>query len=199
MQKRNPLPVYKLTLGALYIAVFALASNVPFFSAIQIIPGVPITLQVFLVAMIGLTLGLRGGLATYFAVMLLTLCGLPLMSGGKGGPQVFVGPTSGYIYGWVFIIVICGVYSAFFMERLINKKVFGISLLYPVGFSLCIAGVLLDYLCGAAGLALYGSDKSFPALFVSSLAFMPADAIKAAAACALSKILAKPSIRRGGL
>lgn len=85
MQKRNPLPVYKLTLGALYIAVFALASNVPFFSAIQIIPGVPITLQVFLVAMIGLTLGLRGGLATYFAVMLLTLCGLPLMSGGKGG------------------------------------------------------------------------------------------------------------------
>lgn len=40
--------------------MFALAGNVPVLSAIQIIPGVPITLQVFLVAMMGLTLGVRG-------------------------------------------------------------------------------------------------------------------------------------------
>lgn len=69
-------PVWRLTLGALYAAFFALAGNVPVLSAIQLIPGVPITLQVFLVAMMGLTLGLRGGLTSLGAVWILTFCGL---------------------------------------------------------------------------------------------------------------------------
>ena len=56
-QARKGLSVLQLTLGALYVAMFALAGNVPVLSAIQIIPGVPITLQVFLIAMMGLTLG----------------------------------------------------------------------------------------------------------------------------------------------
>ena len=69
---RRGLSVWQLTLGALYVAMFALAGNVPVLSAIQIIPGVPITLQVFLVAMMGLTLGVRGGLTAYGAVLVLT-------------------------------------------------------------------------------------------------------------------------------
>ena len=39
---RRGLSVWQLTLGALYVAMFALAGNVPVLSAIQIIPGVPI-------------------------------------------------------------------------------------------------------------------------------------------------------------
>ena len=61
-QARKGLSVLQLTLGALYVAMFALAGNVPVLSAIQIIPGVPITLQVFLIAIMWLTLGVRGGL-----------------------------------------------------------------------------------------------------------------------------------------
>lgn len=74
----------RLTAGALYVALFALASNIPLLSAIPIIPGVPLTLQVFLVAMMGLTLGVRGGLTAYAAVLVLTFCGIPLMAGGRG-------------------------------------------------------------------------------------------------------------------
>ncbi len=196
MPQRKYLSVYKMTLGALYIALFALASNIPILSAIQIIPGVPITLQVFLIAMMGFTLGVRGGLAAYAALLALTFCGLPLMSGGKGGPAVFVGPTCGYIYGWVFIIIICGLYSSLLMERLINKKVFGILAHLPVSFVFGIIGVLLDYLCGSVGVSLYGSDKSLPALIISNLAFLPADAIKIGLASLMSLILSKPAVRR---
>jgi biotin transport system substrate-specific component len=196
MAKHNPLSVYRLTLGALYIALFALASNIPVLSAINIIPGVPITLQVFLIAMMGLTLGVRGGVVTYCALLVLTFCGLPLMSGGKGGPAVFVGPTSGYIYGWIFIIIIYGLYSLLLMEKLVNKKLFGFSLHLPVCFLLGIAGILIDYICGSIGLVLYGSSKAFPALFISNLAFLPADAIKIALASVISLMLAKPAIRR---
>ncbi|HHV50909.1 MAG TPA: hypothetical protein GXX54_04300 [Clostridiales bacterium] len=196
MPQRKYLSVYKMTLGALYIALFALASNIPFLSAIQIIPGVPITLQVFLIAMMGFTLGVRGGLAAYAALLALTFCGLPLMSGGKGGPAVFVGPTCGYIYGWVFIIIICGLYSSLLMDRLINKKVFGVLAHLPVSFVFGIFGVMLDYLCGAVGVSLYGSDKSLPTLIISNLAFLPADAIKIGLASLMSLILSKPAVRR---
>ena len=196
MPQRKYLSVYKMTLGALYIALFALASNIPILSAIQIIPGVPITLQVFLIAMMGFTLGVRGGLAAYAALLALTFCGLPLMSGGKGGPAVFVGPTCGYIYGWVFIIIICGLYSSLLTDRLINKKVFGVLAHLPVSFVFGIFGVMLDYLCGAVGVSLYGSDKSLPALIISNLAFLPADAIKIALASLMSLILSKPAVRR---
>ena len=196
MPQRKYLSVYKMTLGALYIALFALASNIPILSAIQIIPGVPITLQVFLIAMMGFTLGVRGGLAAYAALLALTFCGLPLMSGGKGGPAVFVGPTCGYIYGWVFIIIICGLYSSLLTDRLINKKVFGVLAHLPVSFVFGIFGVMLDYLCGAVGVSLYGSDKSLPALIISNLAFLPEDAIKIGLASLMSLILSKPAVRR---
>lgn len=83
MSRKKPIPIFELTLGALYIALFALAGNVPVLSAITI-AGIPVTLQNFLIAMMGLTLGVRGGLLSYGALLLLTACGLPMMSGRKG-------------------------------------------------------------------------------------------------------------------
>ena len=84
-----------ICLGGLLIAIFALAGNVPWLSSIQLIPGVPVTLQIFLIAIMGLIMGTKNGLIVFASLLLLTLCGVPTMSGGRGGPSVFVGPTSG--------------------------------------------------------------------------------------------------------
>ncbi len=197
--KKRPLTPFQITMGALYVALFALASNVPFLSSIQFIPGVAITLQIFLVAMMGLTLGLKGGMVTYIAVLVLTFCGLPLMSGGRGGPAVFVGPTSGYIYGMFFIVLFLGLYSSRCMDRLIRKKVWGMSVHVPVSFALGMLGVLFDYLCGSVGLALSAGHplSEMPALLLSNLAFLPADIIKIGCASVLSLVLfAKPALVR---
>ena len=201
MKPLNHIPVYRLTLGALYIALFALAGNVPFLSAIYIIPNVPLTLQTFIIAMMGLTLGLRSGMISYVSLLVLTFCGLPMMSGGRGGPAVFVGPTCGYIYGWIFVIVLLGLYSSFFIKRLINKKVWGISIHVPISFLLGIVGILLDYACGSLGLILSGAGKTisaFPALLLSNIiAFLPGDTIKMLLASLLSlSLFAKPVQRR---
>ena len=108
------------------------------------------TLQVFLIAMMGLTLGVRGGLTAYGAVLVLTLCGLPMMAGGRGGAAVLLGPTCGYIYGWVFLLVLLGLYADRGMPRLLHKKLWGMSIHLPVSFAVGLAGLALDYLCGSA-------------------------------------------------
>ena len=212
-KRRKQLNIYQMTLGALYVALFALASNVPVLSAIQIIPGVPITLQVFLIAMMGLTLGVRGGLTTYFAVLILTACGLPLMAGGKGGLPVFYGPTCGYIYGWLFIVVLTGLYADLFMDKLIHKNLSGsregksrvgrkllrMSLHLPVSFLVGLIGVFLDYICGSAALAAIGGKtlQELPALLLSNLAFLPGDMVKIGLASVLSlSLFAKPVFTR---
>lgn len=127
---KRSVPVFRLTLGALYVALFALAGNVPVLAAIQV-AGIPVTLQVFLIAMMGLTLGVRGGLTAYGAVLVLTLCGLPMMAGGRGGAAVLLGPTCGYIYGWVFLLVLLGLYADRGMPRLLHKKLRGMSIHLP--------------------------------------------------------------------
>ena len=199
MTTRKHLPVYQLTLGALYIAIFALAGNMPFLS-LYLIPNVPITLQTFLIAMMGLTLGFRGGMVTYISLLLLTLCGLPMMSGGKGGPAALFGPTGGYIIGWVFLILLLGLYSTLYIDRLVNKKVLGISIHLPVSFVLGMTGILLDYICGTLGLIVFYAEKSmadFAKVFAVNSAFLLGDAVKIGLASLFSLLLfAKPALRR---
>ena len=212
-KRRRTMPVFQLTLGALYVALFALAGNVPVLSAIQIIPGVPITLQVFLIAMMGMTLGVRGGLTTYFAVLILTACGLPLMAGGKGGLPVFYGPTAGYILGWLFIVLLTGLYADLFMDKLIHKplsagregksrvgnRLLRMSLHLPVSFLVGMVGVGLDYVCGSAVLAAMSGQSlaELPGLLLSNLAFLPGDMVKVGLASVLSlSLFAKPVFTR---
>lgn len=198
-KSRKPVSPFELTLGALYIAMFALAGNIPILSSIQLIPGVPVTLQIFLVAMMGLTLGVRGGMTTYLALLVLTFCGVPLMSGGRGGPAVFVGPTCGYIYGWFFLILLLGMYSTLAMDKLIGKKVLGMSIHVPVSFAVGMAGLLLVYACGSLGVAAAGGQPltKVPALLLSNIAFLPADAVKIAGASLLSlSLFAKPALKQ---
>ncbi len=191
-------PVWRLTLGALYAAFFALAGNVPVLSAIQLIPGVPITLQVFLVAMMGLTLGLRGGLTSLGAVWILTFCGLPMMAGGRGGPAVFAGPTAGYVFGWFFIVLLTGLYADGPMKRLLRKKWRGMSIHLPAAFLVGMAGGGIDYLCGSLLLAALGGKalSEIPALLLSNLAFLPGDMVKIGLAAFLSlSLFALPYLR----
>ena len=185
--------------GGLFIAFFAIAGNIPGLSAIYLVPNVPITLQVFLVAMMGLILGARGGAMTLSALLILTFCGVPLMSGGKGGPGVFVGPTAGYIFGWYFIVLLLGFYHDFAMDKYIEKKILSISLHVPVSFLLGMVGVLLDYFCGSVGVMLSGGSPvgALPAIFVSNFAFAVGDILKIAAASVFSlSIFATPQLKR---
>ena len=181
---RSRTQAVSLALGGLFCALFFLASNI--LPPIQIIPGVPITLQVLVVAMLGGLLGCKLGFTVLAAIFLMTLAGVPMMSGFSGGPAAFVKPTSGYMIGWVFILLTAGLYRdalrPWLEDRLAGRR----TSLWQAGcFVLTGAGgVLLCYACGAVWLSAYngvGLSAFWPG-FIGNAVFFPADLVKLLAA-----------------
>ena len=65
------------------------------------LPYVPMTLQTLVVLMIGAAYGWRLGVATVIAYLAEGAIGLPVFAGPVGGLAPLVGPTAGYLYGFV--------------------------------------------------------------------------------------------------
>ncbi len=74
---------------------------------------VPMTMQSFAVLVIGAAYGARLGAATLLLYMAEGALGLPVFAGMKGGAQHLVGPTGGYIVGFVLAAGVVG----WFAER----------------------------------------------------------------------------------
>lgn len=77
--------------------------------AINVFGGaVPITAQTLGVMLAGAVLGPWRGAASIVIFLMLTLAGLPLLSGGRGGAGVFAGPSAGFLIGWIFGAFVVG-------------------------------------------------------------------------------------------
>lgn len=92
-----------VTLVILGTALLTLSAkiNVP-------LPYVPITLQTLVVLVIGSVYGWRLGGLTLMAYLAEGAAGLPVFAGPIGGLAPFMGPTAGYLVGFVFAAVITG-------------------------------------------------------------------------------------------
>ena len=103
---------------------------------------VPITGQTFAVLMIAALLGARRGalcLLTYLAEGLL---GLPVFAQGKSGLAAFLGPTGGYLIGFVFAAWAVGALS----ERTWDRRI-------PTTVAAMVLGNLVIYACGLVWLS----------------------------------------------
>src|SRR5262245_11056936 len=91
-----------IVLGALFIYLTARIA-IP-------VPGspVPVTGQTFGVLLVGGALGMRRGIASVLLYILIGLIGVPFFAGGKGGAQVILGATGGYLIGFVAAAAIVG-------------------------------------------------------------------------------------------
>jgi biotin transport system substrate-specific component len=84
------------------IAVFAAivaALGLP--GAFSVFGAVPITAQTLGVMLAGAVLGAWRGMLSIVVLLALVAIGLPLLAGGRGGIGVFVGPSAGYLLGWI--------------------------------------------------------------------------------------------------
>jgi biotin transport system substrate-specific component len=72
------------------------------------LPYVPMTLQTLVVLMIGAAYGWRLGSATVIAYLAEGAIGLPVFAGPVGGLAPLVGPTAGYLFGFVAAAFITG-------------------------------------------------------------------------------------------
>jgi len=88
-------------------------------SALITIPigEVPVILYNFFILMMGLLLGSRWGAASIAVYLLAGGLGLPVFAGGKGGIAILLGPTGGYLIGFLPAVFIIGFISEKFKQR----------------------------------------------------------------------------------
>jgi len=108
---------------------------------------VPMTMQTFVVLLIGITLGSKIGLFTVSLYLLEGIYGLPVFAGTpeKGiGFIYFTGPTMGYLLGFLIAVYFAGSFK--YEKNLINnliKLLFCVSFIYILG--LAWLGVLIGW------------------------------------------------------
>ena len=122
-----------------YFIVILVSSTLLAISAKLKIPfyPVPMTMQTFVVLLIGVCFGwkLGGVIITFY--LFEGIIGLPVFSGTpeKGiGIAYFVGPTMGYLLGFVFAAILAGIFK-FNKNIILNflKLVLSVSIIYILG------------------------------------------------------------------
>ncbi len=98
---------------------------------------VPMTMQTFVVLFLGISFGYKVGVTTIFLYLLEGIAGLPVFSNSpeKGiGIAYFVGPTMGYLIGFIFACFLAG-YFKYNSNYLINflKILVSTSIIYFFG------------------------------------------------------------------
>ena len=150
----------------------------PLSLAIPISP-VPISFTNLAVYFTIYVLGTKRGTISYLIYLLLGLVGLPVFSGFTGGAGKLFGPTGGYLIGFIFMALICGI----FMEKWPTK-------LY-LHFAGMVLGTAVCYLFGTAWLAFQANMGFYAALAAGVIPFIPGDLVKIIIA-----LLAGPLIRK---
>lgn len=172
-----------LTHVALFAALIAVLGLVP---KIDLIAGVPITAQSLGIMLCGTVLGARRGALAVLLFLLLVAVGLPLLSGGRGGLGVFVGPSAGFLIGFPV--------AAFTAGWIVEKWTAPVGVAAFVGAF--VGGILVLYAFGIPGMAIV-LGKSLPEVALLVTPFLPGDLIKVGIAASLTRGLAR--VRPGAL
>ena len=107
--KRNRLTVYEMTLTGLMAAVLCVLGPV---SLVIGVSPVPISLGTLAVCLAAAVLGPRLGTLSCLLYLLLGLAGLPVFTGYTGGAGKLMGPTGGYLIGYLPLALTAGFAAA---------------------------------------------------------------------------------------
>ena len=108
---------------------------------------VPMTMQTFVILLIGITLGYKLGLVTVALYLFEGIIGLPVFASSpeKGiGIVYFIGPTMGYLIGFLVAVYFAGLFK--YDKGIINiflKLTFSVSFIYILG--LFWLGILIGW------------------------------------------------------
>lgn len=147
---------------ALFAAIIAILSQI----SIPTPFGVPVSLQTFGVALCGYFLGAKKGTAALLVWIAIGAVGVPVFTGFKGGFAVLLGLTGGFIYGFIPLVLLCGL-------ELKHK---------PLRIALGAAGILACHLCGAGQYALLMGIDFLQSVLTVSVPFLIKDMVSIAAA-----------------
>jgi len=146
--------------GTLFIALAArFAISLPF-------SPVPITGQTLAVLLTGVLLGSRRAGWCVLTYLVEGSAGLPVFAGGKAGIVYLLGPTGGYLLGFVPAAMLAG----WLAEKGWDRR-------FGTAFAAMVLGNVVIYICGLPWLACFvGTER---VLVVGCLPFIPGDLMKA--------------------
>ena len=118
-----------IIIGSLLLAISA-KIKIPFYP-------VPMTMQTFVVLMLGISLGPKLGVAAVVLYLLEGIVGIPVFSNSpeKGvGLIYFTGPTMGYLIGFIFACFLCGHFKMNTNLVLVfTRLIISVSVIYLLG------------------------------------------------------------------
>lgn len=127
---------------------------------------VPISLTNLVIYFTMYILGMKKGTISYCIYLLIGLVGLPVFSAFTGGAGKLLGPTGGYLIGFIFLALISG----FFIDKWGNNM------------WLCMTGMVLGtivcYIFGTIWLAYQAHMNFGAALWAGVIPFILGDLIK---------------------
>jgi len=172
-KRRNLTRFYDLALvlgGSLFVALSSrVAVPLPF-------SPVPVTGQTLAVLLVGIVLGARRGALSVLLYLTKGMMGLPVFAGGAFGVARLVGPTGGYLWGFVLATFVVGLlaergwgrrmYSAILAMVIGNATIYllalpwlarfvGIERVLPLGLYPFIAGDLAKAVLATVTLATW--------------------------------------------
>jgi len=155
--------------SAAFIGLLSLGAwvSIPFFP-------VPLTLQTLFVLLAGAVMK-RYAVIPVSLYVLLGVLGLPVFHTGVAGFGMLLGPTGGYLIGFVFAALVVGFA---YEHKSVTFRIAGL-----------LAGTGITYVCGVAWLMYSLTTGLIPAVISGVLLFIPGDVIKIYAAYMIAKRL----------
>lgn len=140
---------------------------------------IPISLTNLVIYIAVYILGCRRGTISFLVYLLIGTAGVPVFSAYSGGVAKLLGPTGGYLIGFIFVALITG----FFVDRFDGKVI--------PSFAGMLLSTILLYGFGTAWLA-YQAGMTYPAALAAGvIPFIVPDIIKMIIAVVIG-----PQIRR---
>ncbi len=168
------LSVKQLAVIALFAAVECILAPFAIPLGTTLVPISIATFVIYLFAYLLPPLECTLGVAVY---LLLGAVGLPVFSGAAGGLGKMLGPTGGYLIGYLFLAFICSL-----IDWKFPKKYW----LHIIGM---IAATAVLYLFGTVWYMISTETAFVPALSGCVIPFLPGDGVKIALAVILGTLL----------
>lgn len=161
--------------AALFAALAGAGAYVSFPNPLS--PGVPVTLQVLVVFLAGVLLGPAWGGASMVLYLVAGAAGVPIFAGGSAGVGALVGSTGGYLWSYPVAAVAIGL-AVHGGQELRDAD----DLALPRLVGAMVLGTAIIYAMGVAGLMVVVGIGPVEAFVAGAAAFLPAEAVKIAAA-----------------
>ena len=146
--------IKRITSIALFVAIISVLAQISIPISI-----VPITMQIFAIALCGYMLSLNSAITTVCIYILLGAVGAPVFATFNGGFHVLLNYTGGFLWGFIPLVILCALCK--------NKTSI------PLG----ILGVIICHLVGIIQYSIVSKTSVWLSFIVASLPYILKDII----------------------